>query len=253
MKKIAAVIILVAVIASVGFGAWYLANSPVPYSSAPEAITIGTTPTMSASLIFIAEEQGWFTQNGLRVTVKTFETTLPAIAEMKKGGVDVATTTEYTIVTEVLKKESIVLIAGIDRQQTTYLVARKDRGIEKVSDLKGKKVGVVRGTIQEFYLGRFLDLGGIRLQDLVLIDLKLPEQVDALVNGSVDAVQIPNVSINQVEERLGNRATVWPSKPDQVAHIVMASTADWTARHPEAIRVSPVVEEILQGKNGPSE
>ena len=37
-----------------------------------------------------------------------------------------------------------------------FVVGRKDHGIKTIPDLKGKKIGVVRGTILDFQLGRFL-------------------------------------------------------------------------------------------------
>ena len=37
------------------------------------------------------------------------------------------------------------------------LVARTDEGIQSISDLNGKTIGVAFGTIGEFYLGRFFE------------------------------------------------------------------------------------------------
>ncbi len=48
-------------------------------------------------------------------------------------------------------------IGSISKSEFTYLVGRVDRGIDEVSDLKGKTVGTTFGTIAHFYLGRFLD------------------------------------------------------------------------------------------------
>lgn len=59
------------------------------------------------------------------------------------------------------KKENISIIVCADEVQTNYLIGRKDRGIENVSDLRGKKIGILLGTSVEFYLGRFLILHGI--------------------------------------------------------------------------------------------
>ena len=99
----------------------------------------------------------------------------PLIDGMENGDVDISVSSEYPIVTEAFKKENISVIGCIDKYQTTYLVGRKDRGIENISDLKGKKIGLSRGGIGEFYLGRFLDLHDMSLQDVTLVDIKLPQ------------------------------------------------------------------------------
>ncbi len=68
-----------------------------------------------------------------------------------------------------------VPLATIDKGDFTYLVARKDRGIVNVSDLRGKRIGTTKGTIAEFHLGRFLALNGITLQDVTLVDVTTPD------------------------------------------------------------------------------
>ena len=98
-------------------------------------------------------------------------------------------TTEFPFTASVLNGNRISTIASISKSEFIYLVGRADRGIHEVSDLKGKTIGAAFGTIAQFYLGRFLDLNGMSLQDVNLVDLKTSaEWVDAVVNGSVDAV-----------------------------------------------------------------
>jgi ABC-type nitrate/sulfonate/bicarbonate transport system substrate-binding protein len=54
--------------------------------------------------------------------------------------------------------------------------------LKRFQTSREKKVGITRGTILEFYLGRYLDLHGISLGDVTLIDPQQPQYVDALVN-----------------------------------------------------------------------
>ena len=57
-----------------------------------------------------------------------------------------------------------------------------------MSDLKGKRIGLPRQTSAEFYLGRYLQLNGINLDDVTLIDLKPTQVEESLTKGDVDAV-----------------------------------------------------------------
>lgn len=199
MKKIVvAAIAVVFAIALVGSGQWSFPNSPTAYSGTPESITIGTAPLELAALIFIAGDQGFFTQNGLNVTIKNYDTALASVGGMEKGDADISVSTEYPIVTEAYKKENISVIGCIDKYQTTYLVGRKDRGIESVTDLKGKKIGLSRGGIGDFYLGRFLDLHGISLQDVTPVNIKSSQLLSALTNGSIDAAMVWNIDVNKL-------------------------------------------------------
>ncbi len=43
---------------------------PQKYTGPPAKVTIGTSPEDTSGLIWIAEEQGYFAENGLNVTTK---------------------------------------------------------------------------------------------------------------------------------------------------------------------------------------
>ena len=115
---------------------------------------------------------------------------------------------EYVIVGKAFNKENISVIGCIDKYQIAYLVGRKDHGIRDVSDLKGKKIGLTRGGTQEFYLGRFLDLHDISLQDITLVNLPSSQYVQALTNGSVDALVTSSNNIDLIKERLGSNVVL---------------------------------------------
>ena len=70
------------------------------------------------------------------------------------------------------------------------MVGLPNKGISKPADLKGKKIGLPLGTISEFYLGRFLNLNGMNVSDVTIINLPVTQDVTALANGSVDAVVV---------------------------------------------------------------
>ncbi len=235
MKKIINVIAVIVAIALLGFGIWYFTSSPTAYSGTPEPITIGTVPLELATLIYIAEDQHFFARNGLNVTIRDYNSALTAVYGMENDEADISVSTEYPIVAEAFKKENISVIGSIDKYQTTYLAGRKDRGIENISDLKGKKIGLTRGGIGDFYLGRFLNLHGMSLQDVTLVDIKLAQLMDALTNGSVDAAMVWSIDVNTVEERLGSNIVIWPAQNEQAAYSVIASRDEWIYSHPEAI------------------
>ncbi|VVB89371.1 NMT1/THI5 like protein [uncultured archaeon] len=236
MKKNVVAIVVVAVIALAGFGTWYFTSSSITYLGTPESITIGN-PSSNAvpALIYIADDQGFFARNDLNVTIKNYITSFDVINDLKDDKIDISVTTEYTVLTEVFKKENISIISIIGKYQEAFLVGRKNRGIENVSDLKGKKIGLTRGVQGEFYLGRFLNLHGMSIQDVNLVDIKPSQYVDAIANGSVDAILTNIFYLDPVEERLGNNQVTWPAQSSQPGYWVISSRNDWITSHPESI------------------
>jgi sulfonate transport system substrate-binding protein len=73
------------------------------------------------------------------------------------------------------------------RPEWTALVTTKDSPIQKVSDLKGKRVAVTRGTDPYIFLLRALDRFGMSEADINMVLLQHPDGKTALMRGDVDA------------------------------------------------------------------
>lgn len=216
-------------------GGWYLGNSPGKYSGPPESIAIGGPPLEISALIYIADDQGFFRENGLNVTIRNYDTGASAANGLGAGEIDLATASESVLATNVLTNRPFRTVATIDKYEGNFLIARKDRGIVKPSDLKGKKIGVVKGTTGEFYLGRFLELNGIPLTDVSIIDLKPAQMSDAITRGDVDAVLIWQPFANSIKTSLGPNAVLYPAQSGQVAFWQIIGRSTWLADHPALV------------------
>ena len=73
------------------------------------------------------------------------------------------------------------------RPEWTALVTLKDLPIRSVTDLKGKRVAVTRGTDPHIFLLRALDRFSMTTQDIKMVLLQHPDGKTALVRGDVDA------------------------------------------------------------------
>jgi sulfonate transport system substrate-binding protein len=73
------------------------------------------------------------------------------------------------------------------RPEWTALVVRKDSPINKVEDLKGKKIAVTRGTDPHVFLLRSLYEAGLTDKDVELVPLQHSDGRNALERGDVDA------------------------------------------------------------------
>ncbi len=90
------------------------------------------------------------------------------------GEVDVADTVDFVITGLGLEGIDIKVLASIDTAIIDYIIARRDRGISSLSDLKDKKIGIKRGSSAEYYLGRTLILNGLSLEDVELVAVHPP-------------------------------------------------------------------------------
>lgn len=201
-----------------------------------ESITVGNAQTLEAdTLVYVAQEQNFFAKNGLKVTIKEYTSGMESVNELFKGSIDIATTAEFPLVIKALNQEKISAIASINKSQLQDLIARKDRGINDISDLKGKRVGVTLGTIAQFYLGRFLTINGINLKDITQVNINPSESADALKKGDVDAVIIWQPYANIIENALGSNAKIWSVQNNQATYIIEVAKRDWIAQHADAL------------------
>jgi sulfonate transport system substrate-binding protein len=91
------------------------------------------------------------------------------------------------------------------RPEWTALVVRKDSPIQKVADLKGKKVAVTRGTDPHIFLLRALHEAGLTEKDIQIVVLQHPDGRIALEKGDVDAWAGLDPMMAQTEIQQGSR------------------------------------------------
>lgn len=203
-----------------------------------ETITVGYSPFESSTLFYIALDQRYFSLNGLKLTPSKYDTGFAALGGLLNHEVDIAVgTSEFPVVGRALRKENLLIIGNIDKAELIYLLGRKDRGIEKVSDLRGKRIGTTFGTVAHFHLGRFLNLHGIDIDNTTLVDLKKPEEwVNAVVEGEIDAVATAQPYASFAKNRLGGKGIVWPVQSGQPAHGLVITSNEWLTNHPDGTR-----------------
>ncbi len=210
--------------------------SPGGDSGTVESITFGTVLLEPSLPLFVAENQGFFVENGLAVNFKIYDVGLNAATGLVNGEVDmVSPVAEYVMVGKIFDKKKIQAIASIANVDYAFVIGRKDHGIEKASDLKGKKIGVVRGTILEFQLGRFLELNKVNPADVTLVHSTLPQAASAILNGEVDAVMSIPPFTTSIQEQLGPNAVLWPAQNSQPFYSLVLANHEWIKAHPKTV------------------
>jgi NitT/TauT family transport system substrate-binding protein len=228
MKRrfIAGVLILTALLSGCGSSC-----SPSDYSGKMETLTIAAVPTELNALVYIAEDQKFFAHNGLQVVLKDYDSGATAAAGMLKAEADIALAAEFPIVRQIFNKKDIIGFGTITKYENTYIIWRTNSGIKTIQDLMGKRIGVTLQTISEFYLGRTLDLNGMNIQQVTLVDTKAAESEKALANGEVDAVVTWEPWVSQISQRMGKEAITRALQSGQYAYWNLVSTIDWTRNH----------------------
>ena len=110
-----------------------------------------------------------------------------ALEFLNAGSIDFGSTAGSAALLGRINGNPIKSIYVFSRPEWTALVSRKDSPINKIEDLKGKRVAVTRGTDPHIFLVRALLSVGLTEKDISEVLLQHPDGKTALIRGDVDA------------------------------------------------------------------
>jgi len=233
MKKSTIFAIFVLVLAIVGI--LFIGYQKGNFSGTVEEITLGAPALETNALVYVAEDQGYFKKNGLNVTFKKYDSGGAAVPGLMKNETDLALASEFVVVNTIFKKGEVRTLGSIDKFENMFVIARKDQGIHKITDLRNRTIGVPEGTIADFYLGRYLNLHNMKLADVTFINIRPDHSVEALSAGEVDAVVTWHPYLDRISDRYADQLVVWPIQSSQLTYWNAVSRTDWVDSHQDAI------------------
>ena len=207
--------------------------APITPASPAPPIRIALSSTPHAALLYIAVAQGFFSEEGLPITIVPATHGKAALDLLAQGKAEFATAAEVPFVISVLQGERLGVVATVASVSSEMaVVARRDRSIAKPVDIAGKRIGVTPGTSGEYYLWSFLIRHMISPDD-VRLEAVVPGQMPKqLADGSVDAVSTWEPVKSAARDALGaNAVTFSESDAYTVTHVVIG-TSGFIATHP---------------------
>ena len=206
-------------------------------------ILIGVQVGPASTLLFIANDKGFFEEEGLNVELVEFTAGKFALQAFLAGSIDLAASGEVPVMYSSLQgNEFYVITQVVERTiNEVRVIAQREEGLnnpENYFKAKKRKLATSFGGGPEFYTYNFLKKYGIT--DIELISQKPEDMPVALQSGTVDAVAIFEPFAFFAEQKLGDKAI---SFKDDVAYselYVLSGNREWVKSNPE------IVETILK-------
>ena len=164
---------------------WWVAVMPAWAN--PLSIAIARTP-LSLPL-YVAQAEGYFSDEGLAPKITDCVGGHRCLQLVFDGAADIATASDSPVMFRSFERSDYVVIGTfVTTSDDVKLVGRRNAGVNQPADLRGRRVGVVRGAASHYFLDSLLLLNGIDPRSVELVALQPDEMAAAVQSGKVAAV-----------------------------------------------------------------
>lgn len=181
-------------------------------AAAPPA-TIAVSESLYAAPVLVAEALNYFAEEGLALNVLRCPIGRVCLQHLLDGKAQFATAADTPITLAAFARPRDF---GIVATMTTTgpehrMMVRTDRGLARPADLKGRRIGTLRGTSAHFFTETFLLFHGLRMSDVTLVALDAADPIGPLARGEVDAAGLFDPHARGALKALGPGARALPT------------------------------------------
>ncbi len=149
-------------------------------------IATGVDPVFSA--YYVAQQEGLFKKHELDVRINTGPSGSAMVAFLVNGQIESAFGSEIAGVANHNLDPNVVVVAQATR--LVRWIAVVGRNVDTLDQLKGKKVGIARGSGGEVFWLAMIDKLKLNPADYTVVNVEAPEMVAALERGNIDAYAV---------------------------------------------------------------
>lgn len=175
-----------------------------------ETLRVSVTRMAVSAPLYVGQERGLFKKAGLQVELREYELGKLALDDLLSQKLDIGFAAVTPAVYKCIAGEQFkVLASAASSTGSLALVARKDLGIERLTDMRGKRVGLVRETSGEYFFETMRVLNRVP-RDAVSVEIRTPQGlIDGIREGSLDMASIWEPGIQTLRTTLTNKLTVF--------------------------------------------
>ena len=157
-------------------------------------LRIGVLPVLNALPAYVAQDAGYFAEEGIQVEIRIFLSAKELSDEVVAGGMDGLQADLNTAlrINEGGGDVKTLRHVGITNQPFVQLIVAQDSGIESLADLAGARIAISENTVIEYLTDTFLASAGLSAGDVEYVAMpKLVERYNAILRGLIDAASLP--------------------------------------------------------------
>lgn len=216
-------------------------------------VTLATVAWPTNMFFYLAEEQGFFEKNGVKVEIQEFSSTTESANAFVGGQTDFVTFASSETISPFSQGANFKIVLETDKSNGCEgLVATSD--IKSIEDLKGKTVATQMYSVDHMFLLTLLEEHGMSEKDINIVDMSIQESGNAFIAGQCDAACIWDPYFSQAKDAGGTVIFSSADNPDLITDVLAASD-DIIKNNPEAVEavIKSYFDAVEYWKNNPEE
>ncbi|TDB87368.1 transporter substrate-binding domain-containing protein [Actinomadura sp. KC216] len=205
-----------------------------------DTMTVAALPLADNVAVYIAQKEGLFEDEGLKVQIKPVQQSTQAIPALVKGDVNVIAGANYVSFLQANDKGTVKLSVLAEGASLTShfmdVLVMPDSEIKTPRDLEGKKVAVnLLNNVQTLTLNAILKANNVNAAEVEYVQVPFPQMAAALERGQVDAIHAVEPFTTDIQKRLGARVAV-DGGAEPVTNLPISgfvTTRDFTQKNPK--------------------
>jgi NitT/TauT family transport system substrate-binding protein len=151
-----------------------------------DALKLAHSTWVGYGPFYIAQEKGFFTQEGVEIELSVMENTPLKMGALMAGRVDIVASTADEFPTYMRNGKPLRYILAVDNSNGGDGVV-SNKNIKTVADLKGRTVAFEEGSVSQFFINALLRQAGLTQKDIKVVNMTATDAGVAFSANRVDA------------------------------------------------------------------
>lgn len=209
----------------------------------PEVIRIGSTAPGHLKFILYRNKkllEDEFAKDGITIELTTFDGGSAATVALGSGAIDFTYIGNNPSLRLAATGADVKLVglSSWNRSNETQIVVKPDSPIQKIEDLKGKKIAYLSGTVRHSTFAKALKAAGLSINDVESLNLGIESSGPALARGDIDAIVESTGPVQALVEKGGARVIFdagVSGKPEWAVPHLISVNGDFARKYPDIV------------------
>ena len=225
----------------------------VATSAQAGTLSIGHTTWVGYGTLYLAQDLGYFKENGLTVELPVVEEAAMYMAAQASGELSGSAST----IDEVLKYRPQFCFKAVAALDDSHggdgVLVGKD--VKSLQELKGKAVAVNEGSTSQFWLSYLLKKNGMKMSDITVQNMTADDAATAFIAGRVPAAVTWEPHLSMVRDKQQGKVLIDSSSTPGVIVDVVALNCTVIEKQPEDVKalVAGLYKAVQYTKDHPQE